>query len=66
MSKFLSAGESFAGKESTWVELLIRGGMLKQNSTYTDVGAVHLNNELEFWVCLGENWSGSEAVLEFP
>jgi hypothetical protein len=40
--------------------------MLRQNSTYPGVGGVHLDDELEFWVWLGEDRSGSEGALEFP
>jgi hypothetical protein len=36
------------GKECTWVELLIRGGKLRQNSTYPGIGGIHLHDELEF------------------
>jgi hypothetical protein len=49
----------------TWVELLIRGGPLRQNGSYPGVGGVHLHDELELWVWLSEDWSGSEAMLEF-
>jgi hypothetical protein len=65
MSKFLSAGESFTGKECTWVDLLIRGGTLRQNSTYPTVRGVQLHNELDFWIGLSKARSGGEAKLEF-
>ena len=48
------------------MELLIRGRTLRQVCTYHGVGSVHLEDELEFWVWLGKDWSRREAVLEFP